>query len=164
LSPFLALVVCKSLSHMFTKWVRILGLKLTVSHLVSICIVSLLRVIFSARNNMEDFHYSQSALVMWSIVEPQLGAINACLPVMRPLLIRASQSKAFRKFFLSSSDARSRPTDHYSGVRKSWRRSNGVVLRNEVDKLYPLDTVHLVKTPDSGIGFERVSVTNGYAN
>ncbi|KAF2197695.1 hypothetical protein GQ43DRAFT_337432, partial [Delitschia confertaspora ATCC 74209] len=51
-----------------------------------ICVVSLLRVLYISRMDIHDFHYTYAGLGMWSIVEPQLGIINACMPVMRPLL------------------------------------------------------------------------------
>ncbi|KAF2194318.1 hypothetical protein K469DRAFT_437352, partial [Zopfia rhizophila CBS 207.26] len=51
-----------------------------------ICVVSLLRVVYIIRMDLHDFSYTYADLGMWSIVEPLLGVVNACLPVMRPLI------------------------------------------------------------------------------
>lgn len=36
--------------------------------------------------DLADFTYSAAALSRWSVLEPTLGIVNACLPLMRPVI------------------------------------------------------------------------------
>lgn len=108
--------------------------------------------------DLHDFSYSYADLGMWSIVEPQLGVVNACLPVMRPLLHQAMQYKAFRRFFPSWAGSANRFS---SGVQVP-NGTDSLILHNTMDKLYPLDSVHLAGTSGSGVNLERVR--SGYVN
>ena len=53
-----------------------------------ICVVSLLRVLFINNLDLVDFSYSSNGLGRWSFLEPSLGVVNTCLPVMRPALLK----------------------------------------------------------------------------
>jgi hypothetical protein len=118
----------------------------------SICIVSLLRVVYISRMDLHDFAYTYADLGMWSIVEPQLGVINACLPVMRPIIHQAMKSKAYQRLVPSSAG----PFDQSTSQPKPPNGTDGYIPHNTVDKLYPLDSVHLVGSSDSGVDLEGV--------
>lgn len=36
--------------------------------------------------DLADFTYSAAALSRWSVLEPTLGIVNACLPLLRPVI------------------------------------------------------------------------------
>jgi len=124
--------------------------------LSSICVVSLLRVLYIARMDIHDFHYTYADFGMWSIVEAQLGTINACMPVMRPLLHRLARSKVCQWLLppslLKGSSNFTALAAHINGQLKE--------PTPPMDKLYPLDTIHLVgnanvSTIDSGVDIEK---------
>lgn len=51
-----------------------------------ICIVSLQRILWLQNWDTTDVVYSSTRGVYWTTLEPTLGVVNACLPVMRPAL------------------------------------------------------------------------------
>ena len=55
-------------------------------NILRICVVSLLRLLLIHSLNLLDFIYSSIGLGRLSFLEPSLGVINNCLPVMRPAL------------------------------------------------------------------------------
>lgn len=56
----------------------------------SICIISILRIVSIQNLNEADFTYSVSLIGIWSFLEPSLGIVSACLPVMQPVLSKIS--------------------------------------------------------------------------
>ncbi|KAI1134209.1 hypothetical protein F5Y05DRAFT_422792 [Hypoxylon sp. FL0543] len=59
---------------------------------ILICILSLLRVISILSWDMTDATYTTTGVALYSILEPTLGVVNACLPTIKPALIRISKS------------------------------------------------------------------------
>ncbi|KAI0601485.1 hypothetical protein F4775DRAFT_582067 [Biscogniauxia sp. FL1348] len=55
-----------------------------------ICVLSLLRVIWLHNWHLDDMTYTVTSVAIYSILEPTLGVINACLPTIRPVLKRLS--------------------------------------------------------------------------
>lgn len=51
-----------------------------------ICIITLLRIIIINDMDLTNFTYGAAALARWSVLEPTLGIVNACLPLMRPVI------------------------------------------------------------------------------
>ncbi|MCJ1333056.1 hypothetical protein MMC10_009750 [Thelotrema lepadinum] len=51
-----------------------------------ICIITILRAIASANFNESDITYEVAVLGIYAVLEPSLGIINACMPVMQPAL------------------------------------------------------------------------------
>jgi hypothetical protein len=54
--------------------------------LASICVVSLLRVIWLWNWNLADLTFTVTPGAIYSVLEPTLGVVNACLPTIRPAL------------------------------------------------------------------------------
>jgi hypothetical protein len=124
----------------------------------SICIVSMLRVIYIARMNLHDFSYTYADLGMWSIVEAQLGVMNACLPVMRPVIDRLIKSRVSQR--VTPLNWRSVCSEPSIPIPVMVENSDLQRFASPVDKLYPLDTVHLVRVSDhsaadSAVDLER---------
>ena len=77
---------------------------------ISICVVTILRIVIAARFDINDFTYDLAKLAICTDLEPMLGMITASLPVMQPALrrimgLRTEQSSEGRP---SSSVARLR--------------------------------------------------------
>ncbi|MCJ1248191.1 hypothetical protein MMC30_005408 [Trapelia coarctata] len=53
---------------------------------VVICIISVIRVVTLAQINTTDFSYRLGQIGYWSVLEPTLGIISCCLPVLPPVL------------------------------------------------------------------------------
>lgn len=115
----------------------------------SICIASLLRVIYTHKIDPDDFSYTYRYLAIWSLVEPQLGVINACLLLMRPVLQRVLKSRS-KESFVPVSGQKCTDTRHFKR------------MSDTEDALYPLDTDTLdgatirVSVVESVKIFERV--------
>lgn len=77
----------------------------------SILVVTILRIVSIQRLSLPDFTNSVTDVVYWSVLEPLLGIVNACLPVMLPALQRIFKSDIFvwtgvRKSTKGTSDKR----------------------------------------------------------
>lgn len=51
-----------------------------------ICVLSLLRILSVVSWDLTDPTYTGTGITAYSILEPMLGVVNACLPAMRPAL------------------------------------------------------------------------------
>ncbi len=55
---------------------------------LSVCIVTILRIISLIQLNFADISYSIVTATIWGCLEPCLGIMSACLPVLPPLIAR----------------------------------------------------------------------------
>ncbi|RDL41292.1 uncharacterized protein BP5553_01271 [Venustampulla echinocandica] len=60
-----------------------------------ICIISILRVVAIQELDYSDVSYNIVWDTMWTVLEPTLGVINACLPMLQPVASKASNSQLF---------------------------------------------------------------------
>jgi hypothetical protein len=111
----------------------------------------MLRITYIARMDLHDFSYTYADLGMWSTVEPQLGVVNVCLPVMRPVLERLIKSQASQE--VTPSSWRSVSSKPFTPTPVVVDNRNLYKLASPVDKLYPLDTVHLVRVTDDSVAY-----------
>jgi hypothetical protein len=111
----------------------------------SVCVVSLLRVVLISRMNFEDFHYTYADLGMWSIVESKVGIINACMPVMQPVLRLIANAAACRRLLPPSWMKRS----SYHSTTLVDHKLNG--REDTMNRKYPLDTIHLFGEDDNSV-------------
>ena len=56
--------------------------------LLSVCIVTILRIISLLQLNFADLSYSIATATIWGCLEPCLGIMSACLPILPPLIAR----------------------------------------------------------------------------
>lgn len=61
----------------------------------SICVITIFRIVSTLILNFGDFSYTLPYLAISTDLEPILGIINACLPVMRPALRKTSFLPSF---------------------------------------------------------------------
>ncbi|KAF2455726.1 hypothetical protein BDY21DRAFT_350155 [Lineolata rhizophorae] len=124
-----------------------------------ICVISLLRTIYVPTIDLADFHYSAATFGRWSVLEPTLGVINACLPVMRPVLVRFVRTTrgCWPKVLLACSRTDSSQADLQEPSGSSKRESEGSTKASKdkgakggalptVDRLYPLETIEVTST------------------
>lgn len=55
---------------------------------LSICVISIIRLEALINIKFDNITYTLAPALMWTTIEPCLGIINACLPMMRPFLIQ----------------------------------------------------------------------------
>ncbi|MCJ1438914.1 hypothetical protein MMC27_008304 [Xylographa pallens] len=53
---------------------------------IVICAISVVRIVALATWDFSDFSYGLGKVAYWSTLEPALGVINCCLPVLQPVL------------------------------------------------------------------------------
>lgn len=78
---------------------------------VRICVISLVRVIYVRTLDLTDFMYSSANLFSWSMLEPTLGIVNACLPVMQPVFQKLVESGILKRILKSKPDSYNLQTD-----------------------------------------------------
>ena len=54
--------------------------------LARICVISLLRVIWLWTWDLADMTYNVTPGAIYSVLEPTLGVVNACLPTIKPAI------------------------------------------------------------------------------
>ncbi|PWY88123.1 hypothetical protein BO94DRAFT_423334, partial [Aspergillus sclerotioniger CBS 115572] len=68
----------------------ILSKKIAVSAMLSlgamICVISLLKVVWLWTWNLADLTYTVTPGAIYSVLEPTLGVVNACLPTIKPAI------------------------------------------------------------------------------
>ncbi|KAF2849616.1 hypothetical protein T440DRAFT_398769 [Plenodomus tracheiphilus IPT5] len=60
-----------------------------------ICIISALRIAAIERLDYKNFSHSVVSVTLYSVLEPCLGAMNACLPLLQPAVNRMASYKVF---------------------------------------------------------------------
>ncbi|KAI9650356.1 ATP-dependent RNA helicase [Ciborinia camelliae] len=85
-------------------WKRKLGVAAMFSLGFLICIITLCRIIWLQHWNLADVTYSSLDICIWSALEPNLGVVNACLPVMQPALRKCFKRNSSRASAEAGSD------------------------------------------------------------
>ncbi|OJZ81564.1 hypothetical protein ASPFODRAFT_75118 [Aspergillus luchuensis CBS 106.47] len=105
----------------------ILSEKIAVSAMFSlgalICVISLLRVIWLWTWNLADMTYNVTPGAIYSVLEPNLGVVNACLPTIKPAV-----NQLFGSGTLHGAKGSSNSGGVYSS--RSSRKLNGKVKGN----------------------------------
>ncbi|KAF2490215.1 hypothetical protein BU16DRAFT_470007, partial [Lophium mytilinum] len=141
-------------------WSRKIGLFAMFSLGGGICVISTFRIVCIARIDLQDFTHGAADLGVWSFLEPALGVVNACLPVLRPIFPRFAPSSKWKNYFSvrirgsrktqSSASMRQGPEIKGRGIFPGIAGSRNCIntgFRKAVDLvelLYPLDTINLV--------------------
>ncbi|KAL9120163.1 MAG: hypothetical protein Q9187_003283 [Circinaria calcarea] len=63
--------------------------------LTRICVITLIRIWVIVTYDPKEFNYSHGKLALLTDLEPLLGIINACLPVIQPILKKLSKVNVF---------------------------------------------------------------------
>ena len=56
----------------------------------SVCVITLIRLILSVRLQFNDITYNFARISLFTVLEPLLGIIIACLPLFRPAIKKAT--------------------------------------------------------------------------
>ena len=108
--------------------------------------ITIFRIVSVAHLDLLDLSYTAVDDAIWSILEPCLGIVNACLPVLQPALAKVFSSKAF---------AWTRRSTRMSTAKDTWPGSSKarVLHSNDADPkgFYPIsDDDYLLK--DNPVG------------
>ncbi|KAI5927096.1 hypothetical protein F4810DRAFT_652294 [Camillea tinctor] len=128
-----------------------------------ICVVSFLRVLWAYTWDLNDFTYTVTPGAIYSVIEPTLGVVNACLPTIKPAI-----KKVFGPGALAwGSKDRSRKGYVYSGRRQDPEaRPASSSLHHTFagfDDSIPLTNVQAESTPSPDcISGGKVTVTRGW--
>ena len=84
----------------------------------SVCTITILRIISLLQLNFSDLSYNITTVTIWGCLEPTLGIMSACLPVLPPLLARLFNFKCTNNLIWLRVDRRpstmSHPTTTYN--------------------------------------------------
>lgn len=111
---------------------------------ISVCAITITRLVISARLSTTDFTYDLARLAIATDLEPLLGIIAACAPLFPPTLKAAFKPK--QKTFLSSGF-----TD---GFAKLGSKSTRTLRFRSADDSYPLTDV------EGGINHTHITSPN----
>lgn len=105
----------------------------------SICVITLFRVIETKLVDTQNPTKAYASVGVLSLLEPLLGVINCCLPLISPVII-----KVHRHFFPPKGDStsNSRPVDYTIGGSSRYKR------KKRTDP-YALDTINNYNTQNS---------------
>lgn len=120
----------------------------------SICIVSIVRIVSIKQLNLNsDVSYDAVLDTICSALEPTLGVVNACLPILQPVASKLSDGMilAWSKLRSSGGTSRGGLGSQESPVESSIKPKSGT-FRPIPGDLYPLTDVTATKSHCSGPG------------
>ena len=124
----------------------------------SICIISIVRVISIHRLDYQDVTYSLVLDNICTSLEPTLGVINACLPILQPVVSKVCGSTVFAwSKNWKSSGGSSRGRLWLKGSHEPSGHSNTDRFRQPPGDLYPLTNLTGTESHISGPGRRAAS-------
>jgi len=124
---------------------------------IIICIITILRVCFIVSIDDENPTHSYAVVGILANLEPLLGIINACLPVIRPVLQKFAKSRLFTR--TGGSNKNTWPT-----AKKGSGAGNvvqGDSFRRLYDTPYPLESLANSTMQSQATGFYEVLPEGG---
>ncbi|KAI0419310.1 hypothetical protein F5X98DRAFT_373108 [Xylaria grammica] len=127
-----------------------------------ICVISLLRVIWVSSWNLSDLTFGVVDVTIYTILEPLLGVVNACLPIVKPALVRIFNPGGQ---IWSSTKIESWKTTSTSATQK---RRSPPSNRANFDRLHngiPLISIHASKPPTHNADTDEentITITRGW--
>ncbi|MCJ1312337.1 hypothetical protein MMC25_006011 [Agyrium rufum] len=100
-----------------------------------VCIISILRIISISTINVPDLSYSSVATDIYSVLEPSIGIIAACLAVIRPLFHRWNPRR-WRGSSSSSSENVMESGGTMSKGRRLKRNYGGIAMKGFIHTLH----------------------------
>lgn len=108
--------------------------------------MSILRIVSIENLDFEDLSYTSAADGIWSSLEPALGILCACMPIMQPVVTRI-------KIITSSAFSRRRTTEQYLRHGSQTHLGDQRQAKNTEDRVYPLSdivaTQNIIRTGSS---------------
>ncbi|KAJ6024063.1 hypothetical protein N7540_004860 [Penicillium herquei] len=127
----------------------ILSKKIPVAAMFSLgaltCVISLLRVVWLWTWNLADLTYTVTPGAIYSVLEPTLGVVNACLPTIKPAINRIFGAGVFHSTKRSSRSGGNHSPGQSNTSRKLNRKVKGNNITRDFEKLddeLPLYEVH----------------------
>ena len=134
----------------------------------SVCIASVIRAVYVGQISRTDGSWSDALGCMWTVVELCLGVVSACLPTLRPLVVRTlnSQHSTYNMSHESRLEnqkgtVRLRSIDNHTNASPHKHGFNGSSQRLESYVDMPSSEVLFPEQAHSPSGREGVHETNG---
>ena len=103
----------------------------------SVCIISSLRIVaLATRINDADLPYTFAYVAYWSILEPTLGNINCCLPVLQPVMSKLTSSRLWSR--ASTKHSSERPNNIKTNDRKIAHGTGSFKRLKDDESRYPM--------------------------
>lgn len=119
------------------------------------------RLVELARLDLDDVTYNLAKVALWTGMEPMFGVVNACLPVIQPVIKTVLESNIFSRWSRSSTNTKAWTN---SSSSKSGRRSTpgNINSFHRLDESpYPLTSVVGTQTQiSSGPGTQDFATTS----
>lgn len=111
---------------------------------------------------MSDLTYTVTPGAIYTVLEPTLGVVNACLPTIKPAIVKLFGSKALNwtRHDRSKNSGRSGSTPQASG--RSQRKVKGNITRDfeRLDDEFPLNEIRIETGDHAGNNFENGGSNN----
>jgi hypothetical protein len=107
--------------------------------------MSIARIYAIATMDFNDFSYTVVSDGIFSALEPCLGVVNTCLPVLQPVALKISQR------FISLT-SRSDYTDMSGGASVAHRFNRGSNNKSQNSEVYPLKSSTSLEAAPKGSG------------
>lgn len=122
----------------------------------SICVLTILRINSVQILDLTDVTSSCAPLALWTVLEPTLGVVNACLPVMRPALQKIFGSDAILWTLLSTRSSESKSSKGSKLLGSSFKGDNMVDAGRENDFQRLYDDRHTLAEQKNIVQAERI--------
>ena len=119
--------------------------------MIRICVITILRITSLKNLNFADFTYAVEPVAIWSVLEPTLGIISACLPIIQPIVRKLVNSRAFAWTKESSMNHSSKIMRYGEADPKKFRRLDDISfpLSETGDTQTQITTFDGTYSPDS---------------
>lgn len=141
----------------------------------SICIISAFRIKSIADLEFTDFTFSLINDGIWSALEPFLGIVNACLPILQPVIAKVGETTLFSRTRGSSKASNSKvSTDQNSTKLLHPDESDTKHFHRLYNHVYPLEDNPVVsnrnqsscfgspQTPNETNSLKQITVTTNW--
>ena len=122
-----------------------------------ICVISAIRVVSLARWDFSDISWGMWKVAVWSTLEPTLGIINCCLPVLNPVAETVHSSAMWAKCIGKKSSTPQGRTSHHKALYRDGGENDVETGRFKrlADHSFPLENISGTTYDDSSPNFRE---------
>ena len=125
-----------------------------------ICIISAFRIKSIADLDFTDFTYSLINDGIWSALEPLLGIVNACLPILQPVIAKVGETSLFSRSRGSSKASNSKGSSDQSSTKPLHPDESDTKNFHRLYNHYPLEDNPVVSNQNQSSCFGTAQTPN----